>query len=379
MVKRINGIQDISSRKKIYFSRQIVLLTVIFIFLCVIGMINLSSAGADSSHFNNQLRHMGIGFLAFCIIGWFIPLHMLNTYAYLLYGIVLASLIAVLVLGHSAGGAKRWLNLGAFGVQPSEFAKLTISFFVAKYFYNNRNAHTYELKDLFPLFFAIGLYFVLIFVQPDFGTAGMCVLIAMAQVAFIRFKINIKTIAGLAGFASIAGVLGWLFFLRPYQKLRILNLINPDLDPMGSGYNSLQSLVAIGSGRMFGKGLFKGTQTQLQFLPARHTDFIFSVFAEEQGYLGVTIIFLLFSSIAYIALNISREAKDTFNALLAIGVVSLIYVEFAINIAMVFGMFPVVGVPLPFFSYGGTALLTVCVALGLLVAIERDRLESAAS
>lgn len=367
-------IQDISSRKKQIFSKQIIALTVIFLLLFTIGMVNLLSAGADSSHFYYQLKHMCIGFIAFCILGWVIPIHLLNSYAYVFYASVLLSLVLVLIFGHSAGGAKRWLDFGPIGGQPSELAKVTVCFFVAKFFYNNRNIHTYQITQLWPVAVGVGLYFLLIFVQPDFGTAGMCVLIACAQLFFIRCQFNLRSLMVLGVGGAFSAVVGWTF-LRPYQKLRILNLFNPDLDPMGSGYNSLQSLVAIGSGGIWGKGLFKGTQTQLQFLPARHTDFIFSVFAEEQGFLGVTIVFLLFSAIAYLALNIARDAKDTFNTLLAVGVASLIYVEFTINTAMVLGLFPVVGVPLPFFSYGGTALLTVCVALGLLVAIERDRLD----
>ena len=152
----------------------------------------------------------------------------------------------------------------------------------------------------------------------------------------------------------------------------MLNLINPDLDPGGSGYNSLQSLVAVGSGGVYGKGFLQGTQTQLKFLPARHTDFIFSVFAEEQGFWGSVLVFFLFSGVAYLALEIARESKDMFNSLLAIGVASLVFLEFGINVAMVLGLFPVVGIPLPFFSHGGTALLTICCSLGILIAINRQ-------
>jgi len=241
---------------------------------------------------------------------------------------------------------------------------------VARFFFANRLASAYNLRDLWPILVLVSLYFILIFEQPDLGTAGICVMIAGAQFAFVRID---KRSIGIVALTGLVGVIvGWFVFLHDYQKLRVLNLFNPDMDPQHTGYNSLQSLVAVGSGNIFGKGFLKGTQTQLQFLPARHTDFIFSVFAEEHGFWGGTIIFICFGILTYIALEIAREAKDTFCALLAVGIAALIFIEFLINVGMVLGVFPVVGVPLPFFSYGGSAMLTICAALGLLVSISRD-------
>jgi rod shape determining protein RodA len=167
----------------------------------------------------------------------------------------------------------------------------------------------------------------------------------------------------------------WFFVLHDYQKLRVLNLINPDMDRSGTGYNALQSFIAIGSGKFLGKGFLEGTQTQLQFLPARHTDFIFAVFAEEHGFLGATILFALFVTLVYMGLAIAKQGKDIFSTLLAIGMTGIIFVSFMINTSMVLGLFPVVGVPLPFFSYGGTALIMFCTSLGILVGIERDSLD----
>jgi rod shape determining protein RodA len=179
---------------------------------------------------------------------------------------------------------------------------MSIIFCVAKYFYNNRMQFSYRLSELWPVFLASGFYFLLIFVQPDFGTAGMCVLIPLAQICFIRVAIRFRTVLALSLTALVSIILGWEFFLRPYQKLRIINLFNPGQDPTGSGYNSLQSLVAIGSGGHWGKGFLKGTQAQLQFLPARQTDFIFSVFAEERGFWGGALCFSLFCVLSYCAL-----------------------------------------------------------------------------
>ncbi len=356
-------------------SPRMMLTILTFFSLLTLGLINLYSA-ATPYIFRNQIQHTVCGLIVFALLGWFLSLRFMNTYAYLLYAAIALVLGAVLVSGYSAGGAQRWFVLGPIRFQPSEVAKMSIIFFIAKYFYNSRSQSAYQLLELWPALLASLFYFILIFVQPDFGTAGMCILVPLAQLCFVRIDIKLRTIIALA-VSSLAGVIiGWEFFLRPYQKLRIINLFNPGQDPTGSGYNSLQSLIAIGSGGHWGKGFLKGTQAQLQFLPARQTDFIFSVFAEERGFWGGVLCFSLFALLSYCALEIAQEAKNTFSTLLAIGISALLFIEFAINVAMVLGIFPVVGMPLPFFSYGGTALITYCAAVGLLVAIERETLKA---
>lgn len=351
---------------------HIMLITLTLVLLQIIGLANLYSAGAETYFFDTQLKHTFLGLFAFFLFGWLVPIRWVNTYSYLFFLGITFFLALVLFLGHAAGGAQRWVYLGPVRFQPSEIAKLAVVLLVSKFVYNSNVSHSFSIRELSPLLIALTLIFVLIFKQPDFGTAGTCVLIAFAQLVFIRIRVNFRTIVSLAAVSMVGAVLGWQFFLRPYQKLRILNLLNPNMDPSGSGYNSLQSLIAIGSGKQFGKGFLQGTQTQLQFLPARHTDFIFSVFAEEHGFWGCMLVFFLFTAIAYIALEIARDSRDIFCSLVAVGVAALVFIEFTINVAMVLGLFPVVGMPLPFFSYGGSALLTTCLALGLLIAIERD-------
>ena len=350
---------------------SLALLTV-FAILLVLGMFNLYSAavGTKMVYFTSQLKHLIISLCAFSMFAWGISVRHLNTYTYLFFGLNVALLVLVLALGHTAGGSQRWIALGGIRFQPSETAKIVTAMFVAKFFYNNKQAYAYTLRDLWPVALGTLLVFLLIFKQPDLGTGGLCLLIAVSQILFVR--VNLKSIGMVAGAGIITAIVGWNFLLHPYQKLRILNLLNPNLDPSGSGYNSLQSLVAIGSGGLFGKGFLEGTQSQLQFLPARHTDFIFSVFAEEHGFWGGICIFLLFGTLTYIGLEIARAAKDSYNSLLAIGMTAFIFLEFLINISMVIGMFPVVGMPLPLFSYGGSSLLTICMALGILVSIDRD-------
>lgn len=341
--------------------------------LIIMGMTNLYSAAMGTSLFWSQLKNLVLALGGFFICGWVIPPRHYNTYAYWIFGVVCVLLVLVDVMGGIAMGAQRWLKIGPIVFQPSELAKVSVAMVVAKFFHTSRLSRPYNLRDLFPLGAIIGVAFVLIFAQPDFGTAGVCALIAACQLAFIR--INAKSLGIVTATVMILLVIAWFFVLRDYQKLRVLNLIYPEMDRSGTGYNAFQSFIAIGSGQFFGKGFLDGTQTQLQFLPARHTDFIFAVFAEEHGFLGATILFAMFVTLVYMGLAIAKHGKDIFSSLLAIGMTAIIFVSFMINTSMVLGLFPVVGVPLPFFSYGGTAMIMFCASLGILVGIERDSLD----
>jgi rod shape determining protein RodA len=341
--------------------------------LIVMGMTNLYSAAMGTGLFWSQLKNLVIALMAFFVCGWVIPPRHYNTYAYWIFGIVCLLLILVDIMGGIAMGAQRWLKVGPIVFQPSELAKVSVAMVVAKFFHTSRLARPYNLRDLFPLGAIIGFAFILIFAQPDFGTAGVCALIAACQLAFVR--INAKSLGIVTATMMVLLVIAWFFILRDYQKLRVLNLIYPEMDRSGTGYNALQSFIAIGSGKFLGKGFLEGTQTQLQFLPARHTDFIFAVFAEEHGFLGATILFGMFLTLIYMGLAIAKHGKDIFSSLLAVGMTAIIFVSFMINTSMVLGLFPVVGVPLPFFSYGGTAMIMFCSSLGILIGIERDSLD----
>ena len=345
----------------------------IMITLILMGMTNLYSAASGTSLFWSQLKNLVIAMSAFFVCGWVINPRHFNTYAYWIFGSVCVLLVLVDIMGGIAMGAQRWLKIGPIVFQPSELAKVSVAMVVAKFFHTSRLARPYTIRDLLPLAAIVGVAFALIFAQPDFGTAGVCALIALCQLGFIR--VNHRSLGIVIGLGVAALIIGWVFVLRDYQKLRVLNLINPDMDRSGTGYNALQSFIAIGSGKFFGKGFMEGTQTQLQFLPARHTDFIFAVFAEEHGFLGATILFSLFVTLIYMGLAIAKQGKDIFSSLLAIGMTGIIFVSFMINTSMVLGLFPVVGVPLPFFSYGGTAMIMFCASLGILVGIERDSLD----
>jgi rod shape determining protein RodA len=353
------------------------LLIVIYLILMTLGLFNLYSASGGSQIFYSQAQHTGIGVFVFLFCGFVVSPKFLNTYSYWILGFICLLLFSVLILGKMGGGSQRWIVLGPLRMQPSEFAKIAVAIVVANYFHMNRGHHTYGFRELWPLLAMVGLIAGLIFPQPDFGTAGFIVIIALSQIIFVRLDWRMVGYVVASG-AAIAPIV-WTFLLKDYQKSRVLSFLDPDLDLHGKGYNALQSLVAIGSGGFTGKGYLQGTQTQLQFLPMRHTDFVFSVFAEENGFWGCSLLFFLFAGIAFLALEIARQAKDTFSSLLAVGLAAFIFMEFTINVAMVLRMFPVVGLPLPFFSYGGSTLITVCAALGLLVSIDRENLGRSSS
>lgn len=368
--EKTNAIWQTGSDLKKNQASLTVLIIGVFLASALLGLANLYSAATEAIYFKSQARNLAVGLVVFIVMGWIFPLRWIKTYAYPPFILTSIALVVVLLVGDIAGGSQRWLDFGGpFRAQPSELAKLTIAIAVAKWFQDNKFNHPYRLRDLWPVLVAAGGTFGLIFVQPDLGTAGVCLMIAVAQILFVpvdKKSIGIAVLTGL-----VVCVIGWSF-LHDYQRLRIMNLLNPELDPSGSGYNSRQSLIAIGSGQLFGKGYLQGTQSQLQFLPARQTDFIFAVFAEEHGFWGCALVLLFFGLLIYFALEIGRRARDTFSGLLAVGMASIIFLEVVINLAMVLGMFPVVGIPLPFFSHGGSALLTICIGLGILVAIDRD-------
>jgi rod shape determining protein RodA len=293
-------------------------------------------------------------------------------YAYLIYGVTLLLLVAVELFGAIGMGAQRWINFGFFQVQPSEFAKIAIVIALARYF------HRLNIEDIgHPTRLIVPLALVaapvgMVMRQPDLGTAVM--LLAGGGAVFFLAGVRIWKFAVVtaAGLASIP--IGWTFILLDYQRQRILTFLNPETDPLGAGYHILQSQIAFGSGGVFGKGFLQGTQSHLDFLPERHTDFIFTMLAEEQGLVGGVVVLLLYAGLMVYGLAISIRCRNHFGRLVAMGVTTTVLLYVFINTAMVMGLIPVVGVPLPLVSYGGTALLTVLVGCGLLmnVYIHRD-------
>ncbi|MCA9773083.1 MAG: rod shape-determining protein RodA [Myxococcales bacterium] len=316
-----------------------------------------------------QLYWLGLGLVALAVMV-VIDYHFFEEYGYLIFLASLALLAAVLVMGRSAGGSQRWIAVGPLNLQPSEAAKLALIITLAKYFHNHEAPGGYRLVDLLAPLVIVGAPMALILKQPDLGTALVLALIFASMLVLVRLRAS--TWISLFVAAALSFPIGWSV-LKPYQRNRILTLLNPDADPLGTGYHIRQSLIAVGSGKSFGKGYLQGTQSHLRFLPEQHTDFIFSVFAEEWGFVGAALLIALYGALILWGLRVAWLAKDRFGSFCAAGVVAFVFWHVFINIGMVTGILPVVGMPLPLFSYGGTSVLVFMSALGLLINVSMRR------
>ena len=348
------------------------LLTIVLIGL---GVLTIYSATYNpdavswlTGYCRRRLIWVGIA-LVIGIVLFLLHYNILYQAAYPLYGIGIILLLAVEVAGSTHMGATRWLALGGINIQPSEFAKLTVILALARFLSDRRLPPPYNLKELITPAIIIALPAALILKQPDLGTAMLIILIS-GVIIFIA-GVTRRTILTLGAGALSAAVIGW-HFLHDYQKQRILTFMDPE-DPLGSGYHIAQSKIAIGAGKLFGKGFLKGTQNSLHFLPEQHTDFIFAAYAEQWGFLGVLILLVIYFLFLLRALNIAREARDSFGSYLATGIAAIFFWQVTINIGMVSGLMPVVGIPLPLFSYGGTSMLTSIALISILLNIHYRR------
>ncbi len=318
---------------------------------------------------SKQLYWFFIGMVAM-LAALTVDYHHVDRLAYPFYAAVLLLLFLVLFIGSVGGGSQRWINLGFFTVQPSELAKLAIVLVLAKYLQYDEPAYGYSLRDLRALFVFVAPLTLLTLVQPDLGTAVVLFLIFISVI--LMGGLRLRSLLYLVATGLTLLPIAW-HFLKPYQRNRIWTFLNPDLDPLGAGYHVIQSMIAIGSGKLFGKGYLKGTQNQLDFLPAQHTDFVFSVFAEEWGFLGCLILLGLYLTFILFSLQVVARAKDRFGALLVFGVVTIFFWQVVVNVAMVAGLLPVVGIPLPLLSYGGSSLVSMMAAVGLLINVSMRR------
>ncbi len=286
-------------------------------------------------------------------------------FGYVLYVVILLLLLYTLLFVKSISGAQRWINLGFFNLQASEPAKLILILVLASCYATADVVDGYRLRDLIKPICLTAPPFCLILVQPDLGTALICAIIFVSMTLYIRLRWT--TLAILGGTGLLCVFIGWKFFLKEYQRKRIETFLNPEADPMNHGYQILQSKIAVGSGQTFGKGFMEGTQGHLHFLPERHTDFAFSVWGEEWGFAGAFFLLSCYFFMLMWGLGIAMSAKDKLGSILAFGCVMLIFWQAVINLFMVMGFLPVVGVPLPLFSYGGSSLLTNMAAIGILM------------
>ena len=280
-------------------------------------------------------------------------------YAWPLFVCIVLVFIVLLVAGHSAKGSQRWFNLGFFRFQPSELGKVIFAITLAKLC---ALVPPNSAKGLAAAFLTAGTVIVLIMVQPDLGSA--LVYAAMLFAVFIAAGTPVKLLLGLIGSGIAMLPLGWLI-LKPYQRMRLLVFLDPTIDPQGSGYNVIQSRIAVGSGGLFGKGFMHGTQGKLHFLPEPHTDFIFSVFSEEFGFIGCAIVLILFAVLLWRILNVCQLTKDMETKIMCAAIAAWLWFQIMESVAMSMGLAPVTGLPLPLFSYGGSSLIVIALGLAL--------------
>lgn len=340
------------------------------IILCVVAILCMglmcvysSTQAAGPSIFFRQLLWVGIG-TVFLILAFAVDYRHFMYLSWPLYFFVLFGLVVVLVLGREISGARRWMSVGPFSVQPSEFVKILVIVWLAYWAEKKRDIPVHGFRDLIFPALVVGVPIVLILVQPDLGTAGLVAFIACAMFLMLGIKRSTLIVLGILAVVSLP--VSW-FLLKDYQKMRVLSFIDPSRDPLGSGYHAIQSKIAVGSGGLMGKGFLHGTQTQLNFLPEHHTDFIFSVVAEEWGFLGSTALLVLYLILITKIIDVGLKAKDRFGALLCFGIATYFTFHVFINVSMAIGMFPVVGVPLPFVSYGGTFMLINLICTGIVL------------
>ena len=343
--------------------------------VCIMALFNLYSASFPHNNYGvaPYIRQGYFFLMGFCLFVFVLSfdyqeLHSLN---YPFYVLIVTLLLIAFFVGDKAGGAQRWINLGFFKLQPSEPAKLMLVIALASFYSRKEVVDGYSIKQLVVPVILTAIPFVLILLQPDLGTALMFGIIFVSMTVFV--KLRVSTYAILGSLALGLGAFAWEQLLKPYQKQRIQTFLDPEKDPMGHGYQIVQSKIAVGSGGTFGKGYMEGTQGHLHFLPERHTDFAFSVWGEEWGFVGSLIFLGIYFLLLLWGIHVAMYAKDRFGVLLAFGIVTLIFWQAVINLLMILGFLPVVGIPLPLVSYGGSSLLTTLLALGILMNVRMRR------
>lgn len=338
--------------------------------IAAFGVIVLYSAagGSMTPWALNQL----IRFILFCGMALFLsrlPVDLFAGFAFPAYGAILVALVVVELIGGVAGGSQRWINLGFMQLQPSEFMKPMIVLAVARFYARLPVGEIRRWGAIWPALVLIGLPAVLVLIQPDLGTATM--IAAGGVVTMFLAGLPLRLFIG-AGLTAAAIVPIAFSFLHDYQKKRVLIFLDPESDPLGAGYHISQSKIAIGSGGIWGKGYLQGTQSHLDYLPEGHTDFVFATMSEEWGMVGGILLISAFMLLFRWGLRVSMRAQDRFSALVAAGLTTTIFFYVAINLMMVMGLAPVVGIPLPFMSYGGSSMLTVMLCIGIIMAIDRS-------
>jgi rod shape determining protein RodA len=343
--------------------------------LAVIGVINLYSAtsvsrASLSEIYIQQVYWLVLGGILGAVVA-VIDYRHYERLGYVLYGVGIVLLLLVFILGKDIRGSSRWISIGSFGFQPSEFMKLFMIIALAKYLHDDPKTEERSMKDLLIPAGLAAIPMLLILKQPDLGTALILMLIFVT--VCLLTKIRWQTLVTIVVTGGIAAPLLWTYVLKDYQKQRILVFLNPEANILGSGWHAHHARIAIGAGGWTGQGFMRGTQNQFLFLPDQHSDFPFAVFAEDWGFLGCFVLVSLYGFLVLWSIRIAATSKDRFGAVLAVGVGSLIFWHAFFNLGMVTGLLPVVGVTLPLFSAGGSSVLTVMIGIGLLMNVSMRR------
>ncbi len=344
-----------------------------FAIFCI-GILNLYSATHATHDVSDLYQTQILNYLFslfVAIMVSFIPPKYLLKLSYPAYFFILLLLLLVFTVGDIGMGAQRWLVLGPIRVQPSEFMKVGVVLALARWFSKSHNFQELGFKDLIVPSIIAGVPAVLVIVQPDLGT-GLLILLIFSVITFYM-RLRWKTITIIAILCSIGGGFMYKYGLKEYQRKRILTFINPDEDVKGSGYNAIQSKIAIGSGRFWGKGFKKSTQASLSYLPENHTDFIFSIYNEEHGFFFAVILIALYISLLLRFINLSMNVMSFYDSVVCIGLMSIFFFHTFVNMGMVMGLLPVVGLPLPYMSYGGSSLLTFGICVGIATSISNAK------
>jgi rod shape determining protein RodA len=341
---------------------------ILFFSVLLLGIISIfaqysSSGGEWVSHSINHAIRFIVFFIFFVLIS-FINISLWNRFSFLIFLIFILLLLAVKFFGLQSQGSRRWINLFVFVLQPSELMKIGIILYLANYYHRISSSDVNKIKYLLIPVIAIFIPFVMVVTQPDLGTALLILFsgIIVTWLAGVRWKIFAYLSLLSLVLAPVA-----ISFLKPYQKSRILSFLNPDLDPLGAGYQIIQSKIAIGSGGIFGKGFLNGSQAYLDFLPEKHTDFIFTLYAEEFGFFGSMLIIFLYFLITYRIVHIGNTTRSIFGKLFCYGFSTAFFIYVTVNMSMVLGLLPIVGAPLPILSYGGSSMLAIMFGLGIVM------------
>ena len=343
--------------------------------IAALGVWNLASAtrSAAAPVWTSQLAWLGVG-TGLALAALLVDYRLSMRLSYVFYGAVILLLVAVLLKGRLVMGARRWLTVGPVNFQPSELAKIAVMLALARWFHSKEGKDArregYGLAGIAVPAGITLLPVALILKQPDLGTALIVLAVGATMILFAG--VRWRTLAVIASVGIGVGLMAWPH-LKPYQRKRVESFLNPEGDVLGAGYHATQSMIAVGSGQGFGKGWGQGTQTLLSFLPEQHTDFIFSVWAEEHGFVGCLLLLALYYALVASALGIAGDARDRFGQFLAVGVTAMLFWHAFINMGMVIGLLPVVGVTLPLMSYGGSSVIAVALAVALLANVGMRR------